>query len=195
MTATTTGTARKVALVVLAANAGWIGGWALIAPASFYRSFPGGGRSWISIDGPYNEHFVRDVGGLNLALLVLTIAALYLRQPTVTRLAGLTWLPFAVPHLIYHLAHVGDLHSTPDKIANTGGLALTAVLALALAIRPAPAATTTSGARKQRRWCRRRTTSAADRSRRCSPGAACGRRLLLRRPPDLRDQVQAARSG
>ena len=151
MTATTTGTARKVALVVLAANAGWIGGWALIAPASFHRSFPGGGRSWISIDGPYNEHFVRDVGGLNLALLVLTVAALYLRQPTVTRLTGLTWLPFAVPHVIYHLAHVGDLTSTPDKIANMGGLALTALLALALAIRPAPAATTTSGACEQGR--------------------------------------------
>lgn len=151
MTVTTTGTANKIALVVLAANAGWVGGWALIAPASVYRSFPGGGRSWVSIDGPYNQHLVRDVGGLNLALLVLTIAALYLRQPTVTRLTGLTWLPFAVPHVIYHLAHVGDFTSTPDKIAHVVGLALTALLALALAIRPAPAATTTSGAREQGR--------------------------------------------
>ena len=131
------GPARTVALAVLAANAGWVGGWALIAPASFYRSFPGGGRSWVSIDGPYNQHLVRDVGGLNLALLVLTVAALYLRQAPVTRVTGLTWLPFAVPHLIYHLAHVGGLTSTPDKIANIGGLTLTALLALALTASPA----------------------------------------------------------
>ena len=132
------GTWRTIALAVLAVNAAWIGAWALAAPASFYRSFPGGGRSWVSIDGPYNEHLVRDVGGLNLALLVLTIAALYLRQPLVTRLTGLVWLPFAVPHLIYHLAHRDDLTAASDKVTSLGGLGLTAVLAVALAFSPAP---------------------------------------------------------
>ena len=128
---------RTVALVVLAANASWVGAWALLAPASFYRSFPGGGRSWVSIDGPFNEHLVRDFGGLNLALVVLSVAALSVREPMVTRLAGLAWLPFAVPHLIYHLAHIGDLASTFDKVANASGLALIAMLALALAVSPA----------------------------------------------------------
>ena len=69
----TLGPWRAIALAILAVNAALLGGWALVAPASFYRSFPGGGRSWVSIDGPYNEHLLRDVGGLNLALLVLTV--------------------------------------------------------------------------------------------------------------------------
>ena len=129
---------RTLALAVLAVNALSVGVWALLAPASFYTSFPGGGRSWISIDGPYNEHLVRDVGGLNLALLVLTIAALYVRGPTFVRLTGLAWLPFAIPHAIYHVAHMGDLKATVDKVSNVGGLALTALLALALAASPTP---------------------------------------------------------
>jgi hypothetical protein len=135
---------RTAALVVLAANAALIGAWALLAPASFYRSFPGGGRAWVSIDGPYNEHLVRDVGGLNLALLVLTIGALYLRKYAVTRLAGLAWLPFAIPHAIYHAAHVGDLTSATDKVANVGGLAVTALLAVVLVVSPSPSRTTRS---------------------------------------------------
>ena len=36
--------------------------------APFYDDFPGLGRSWVAADGPYNEHLVRDVGALNLAL-------------------------------------------------------------------------------------------------------------------------------
>ena len=127
---------RTVALVVLAANAALVGVWALFAPANFYKSFPGLGRSWISGDGPFNEHLVRDVGGLNLSLLVLTIAALWLGQKTMTRVAGLVWLPFALPHVIYHIAHVDHLSSTFDKFAVTGSLALTAVLALAIAVSP-----------------------------------------------------------
>lgn len=138
----TLGPWRAIALAILAVNAVVLGGWALVAPASFYRSFPGGGRSWVSIDGPYNEHLLRDVGGLNLALLVLTVAALYLRQPLVTRLTGLVWLPFALPHLIYHVAHRDDLAATSDKIASIGGLALAAALALVLAVSPSPAAHT-----------------------------------------------------
>ena len=130
------GTWRYVALVVLGLNAALLGVWALFAPASFYRSFPGGGRSWVSVDGPYNEHLVRDVGGLNLALLVVTIAALLLRQRVVTRIAALAWLPFAAPHVVYHIAHADDLASSADKVASIGGLLLVVLFALALAISP-----------------------------------------------------------
>jgi len=50
-----------------------VGFWALLAPRSFYDDFPGGGRSWVSALPPYNEHLVRDVGGLpsNLAVVDL----------------------------------------------------------------------------------------------------------------------------
>ena len=57
----------------------------------------------------------------------------------------LAWLPFAVPHLIYHLAHSGNLASTSDKITVAGSLALTAVFAVALAFSPAPTRIAGSG--------------------------------------------------
>ena len=65
----------RVALGYLAVVTAQIGFWALLAPRSFYDSFPGLGRAWISIDGPYNDHLIRDVGALNLALLVVLVVA------------------------------------------------------------------------------------------------------------------------
>lgn len=48
--------------------------WPLVAPQSFYDTFPGGGLHWIDINGPYNEHFIRDFGALNAALLVVIVS-------------------------------------------------------------------------------------------------------------------------
>ena len=64
----------RVAFGYLALSSLQIGAWALFAPRSFYDGFPGAGRSWVSVDGPYNEHLVRDVGALNLAIAVLLVA-------------------------------------------------------------------------------------------------------------------------
>lgn len=127
---------RRVALIVLAITGLLIGLWAMLSPRGFYDSFPGGGRQWILIDGPYNEHLIRDVGGLNMSLVVLTISALVIGSRTIVRITGIVWLPFAVPHFIYHAVHSSDLIGTVDKIANVGGLGLTALLALALAVSP-----------------------------------------------------------
>jgi hypothetical protein len=127
---------RRVALIVLAFNGLLVGVWAMLSQRGFYDSFPGGGRAWISIDGPYNEHLIRDVGGLNLSLVVLTISALIIGSRTIVRITGLVWLPFAIPHFIYHAAHASDLSGAADKLGNVGGLGLTALLALALAASP-----------------------------------------------------------
>ena len=54
---------------------GVVGVWALLAPASFYRSFPISGHPWVSLLPPYNEHLTRDVGELSLALTVVLTAA------------------------------------------------------------------------------------------------------------------------
>jgi len=53
----------------------FVGSRAAFLPASSHASFPGPFGSWIAMDGPYDEHLVRDVGTLNLGLaapLVLT---------------------------------------------------------------------------------------------------------------------------
>src|SRR3712207_7559838 len=56
------------------------GSWQMFAPEAFYRNFPGWGRHWVSVDGPYNEHLLRDAGQGNLAFGVVALVALLTRS-------------------------------------------------------------------------------------------------------------------
>jgi len=121
---------QQVLLIVLALSAALVGFWATFAARSFYDSFPGAGHHWVSMDGPFNTHLVRDVGGLYLSLLVITVCAVW--HPSLARITGGAWLVFSIPHLIYHATHL-SMFSTADKIANVvslGGTALFAALLL-----------------------------------------------------------------
>jgi nucleoside-diphosphate-sugar epimerase len=118
--------AARVALWVLLVSAASLGQWAQFAPHSFYASFPFG-RGWIAVDGPYNEHLVRDFGGLNLALAVVTGAALILRRESVSVTVALAWLAFAVPHVVYHASHLDDF-DTGDAVGNVVATASLVVL-------------------------------------------------------------------
>lgn len=126
----------RIVLVIWAAVSLQLAAWALLAPRSFYDDYPGFGRHWVSVDGPYNEHFVRDFGALNLALAVVTIAAIItLSKPMVIAVA-VAWLAWGVPHFVYHLRHL-DLYSTTDKVLNVVALAalpVVAVVVLALTL-------------------------------------------------------------
>ena len=121
----------RVGLGLLAVAAVDVGAWALAAPRSFYDDFPGGGRSWVSAVGPYNEHLVRDVGGLNLALVVLLLAAAVLLERRLVFVALAVYLVNAVPHFVFHVTHMDEL-STGDQVAQTVSLALAVVVPLAL---------------------------------------------------------------
>src|SRR5262249_28765743 len=123
----------RIGLAVLAVQGAVLGVWAGFAPRSFYDDFPGLGHNWVSVDGPYNEHLVRDVGWLNLALAVITLwAAVSLgRSLVLPVLAG--WLVADVPHLVYHAAPLGGL-STGDGTAEIVSLAVGPVIAGALLV-------------------------------------------------------------
>jgi hypothetical protein len=121
----------RLGLGLLAAAAANVGVWALAAPRSFYDDFPGGGRSWVSAVGPYNEHLVRDVGELNLALALLLAAAAVLLGRRLVIVALAVYLVNAVPHFIFHVSHMDEL-STGDQVAQTVSLALAVLLPLAL---------------------------------------------------------------
>jgi hypothetical protein len=82
-----------------------VGVQALFTPRSFYDDFPLG-RGWVKLDGPYNQHLVRDVGSLNLALVVLVLAALFVGTRSLARVASIVWLINAVPHFVYHARHI-----------------------------------------------------------------------------------------
>jgi hypothetical protein len=110
-----------------------VGAWAAFAPRSFYDDFPGFGREWVRVDGPYNEHLVRDFGALNLALAVVTIAAaITLGRPLVIAVA-IAWLAWGIPHLVYHLRHL-DVYSTSDQVLNVVLLAALPVLAVVVLV-------------------------------------------------------------
>jgi len=121
----------RAGLAVLAVSQGILAVWALVAPRSFYDDFPGGGHSWVSANGPYNQHLVTDVGALSLALVAVIVWAAWRLQPQLVGLAAVAWLCWSVPHLIFHLGHRGML-SSGDQAASNIGQALTVAIALAL---------------------------------------------------------------
>jgi hypothetical protein len=68
----------------------------------FFEYFPLD-QGWVSTDGPFNEHIVRDVGGLNLALGAVTIAVVLAGTTASRRLAAIGWLVYGLAHFVYHL--------------------------------------------------------------------------------------------
>jgi len=107
-------TAARTILVVLAAPAVAIGVWADVAPGSFFRTFPGDGWHWLTLLGPYNEHMVRDFGGLNLSLAVLTLSAAVALTRRLLVTTAIAWEVYSIPHLAFHL-----LHSVPIPVIQT----------------------------------------------------------------------------
>jgi hypothetical protein len=113
-----------------------IGVWAALAPRSFYDDFPGGGRTWVAADGPYNEHLVRDFGALNLTLTAVVAVALVTRASAAVRAAALGWLVYSLPHFVYHARHL-EVYDTVDKILNLvvlGGAVLLSAAVLVAAL-------------------------------------------------------------
>ena len=98
------------------------------------------GRGWVAMDGPYNQHLVRDVGSLNLALVVLVFAALVIGTRQMVRVAMVVWLVNAVPHFLYHLRHLGMNMQGGDKvgIAVTLGFAVLAPIVVLVWTRRPP---------------------------------------------------------
>lgn len=126
-------TIDRIAVSVIAVTMLPAGLQAAFAPKSFFDDFPLG-RGWISRPPDvYNEHLVRDVGGLNLGLAaVLIIAIVTLSRPTIIAAAAASLL-YGVPHLIYHIVNTDGLASG-DVAASLGGLALFAVVPIALIV-------------------------------------------------------------
>lgn len=130
----TASTWTRIALGYLIVVSTQIGVWAQFAPRSFYDGFPGLGRSWVNVDGPYNEHLVRDVGGLYLALTVVLVAAAVTLGRALTVTACVAVLVSGVPHFVYHIVNRDGL-SSGDIAASLGGLALFAVLPVIVLVR------------------------------------------------------------
>jgi hypothetical protein len=131
-------TAVKVLLAWFAFFGLAAGVWQQFAPRSFYDDFPGWGRHWVSPDGPYNEHLLRDVGQGNLAFGVVALVALITGSVWLARATGLAAVIANIPHQIYHQHHVEILPTTADQVLQTitlTGVTLTALALVVLAFR------------------------------------------------------------
>ena len=111
-----------------------IGLWQAVFPASFYAGFPGMGHHWVSPDGPYNEHLLRDVGLGNLAVGTVALVALLTGVLWVARAVGLAVVVVNLPHQIYHQAHVSVLPTTADQVLQSVTLAADSLTAIALVV-------------------------------------------------------------
>ena len=133
---------RRIVLGLVGVSLVTVGAWAQAFPRSFYDDFPLG-RQWVALDGPYNEHLVRDVGGLNLALAAVVIAIAALGGMRLLRVAALGVLLYSAPHLAYHAAHL-DVYGSADRIWLIVSLSLVVVAPLWVAAAPLRRAPRTS---------------------------------------------------
>ncbi len=126
-TARTTSAGVRAGLGILAALQAVVGVWALLAPVSFYSSFPTTGHAWVSFLPPFNEHLIRDVGEFSLALTVVLAAAAVSGQRSLSVVAICALAVYAVPHAVYHALHLEGF-PTADAVAQMVGIGLHLVL-------------------------------------------------------------------
>lgn len=123
----------RAGLIFLALAQGGAGLVQLFGPRTFYDDFPLPSSPWVSLLPPYNEHLMRDVGALTLALvLVLTAAAIWPERRLV-QVALAANLMFTVPHFVYHATHV-DHYPTGSAIGLIVTLAVAVLLPAALLV-------------------------------------------------------------
>ncbi|MFN0029569.1 MAG: hypothetical protein ACKV2O_20645 [Acidimicrobiales bacterium] len=103
---------------------------AAFAPRSFFDDFPFG-RGWIAAEGgSYDEHLVRDVGVLFLALIIVTLWAAWRGEFLVP--VAVAWLVQGVGHFAYHVGHLDGV-ADADRVGLVGSLVvIPALAALAL---------------------------------------------------------------
>lgn len=103
-----------------------VGLWAYAAPRNWYDTFPGMGLSWLPQLGPYNEHFVKDVGAMFLGLGLLSVLTLiHIANTTLVKVTAGTWTLFSLLHFIYHMQMLG-MYSPRDQVLNV--IVLTVIL-------------------------------------------------------------------
>lgn len=118
---------ERLALFVVAVMMLPAGVQAAFSPRSFFDDFPLG-RGWAAGEGDvYNEHLVRDVGALFLALIIVTLWTVWRKRAA--RPLAVAWLVQGTLHFVYHVGHLGG-YKTIDKLGL--GFSLAAVPALAL---------------------------------------------------------------
>lgn len=115
-------------LAALAMSALLIGVLASFVPETFYEDYPFFG-SWVHLLPPYNEHLIRDVGGLYLAFGVLFCWTLFKPSAELIIPVCSAWALAQILHFAFHIAHLEGFSPTA-AFGQTIGLAAFVTLAL-----------------------------------------------------------------
>ncbi|WP_235008195.1 hypothetical protein [Microbacterium timonense] len=126
---------QVVALIGSIVIAAVVGTWAYFFPREFYDHFPAILGEWISQDGPYNEHLIRDHGAQYLALGLASVFGLLWPTQLGCRLLGVAWTAFGVLHFLYHVTHLAHM-SVFDQVSQVIVLAIAVLLGVGLFIPP-----------------------------------------------------------
>ena len=125
--------ARAVLVYAFVANA-VIGVWATLSPKGWFDDFPGFGKVWVAVDGPYNEHLVRDVAGWALALAILCAVAFVTLERRMVVTAGAALAVQSALHAQYHLTADNPFDTTGEQVQAVSGIVVLALLGVALAM-------------------------------------------------------------
>ena len=120
----------RFAMGLLAVNQAILGAWASLAPRSFYDQYPLG-SGWVASLPPFNEHLVRDVGGLSLGFAALFGATVLNPSPVLVKPVLYAWLLPATTHLAFHLDHLNGF-SRADAVTQSLGLVLVVLVPAAV---------------------------------------------------------------
>ncbi|HEY9230151.1 MAG TPA: hypothetical protein VIP11_26095 [Gemmatimonadaceae bacterium] len=110
-----------------------LGVWPFLSPRSFYDYFPARGHPWVALLPPYNEHLLRDFGGLNLGLAIVLGSAAAFAERRLTFVALAAAIVVEVPHMIFHTTHLEGFPRA-DAVMQTIGLSVIMVIPIALLI-------------------------------------------------------------
>jgi hypothetical protein len=103
-----------------------IGVVATLAPRTFYDYMP-----WVDMVPPFSEHLMRDYGGMNLALGLVTAVGANTMDRRMVRTALAAYLLFAVSHLLFHLTH-HDHYRTSQALGEAAALTFAVLLPITL---------------------------------------------------------------
>lgn len=112
-----------------------VGTWSYVWPQEFFDHFPAVLGEWISQDGPFNEHLVRDHGAMYLALGAASLYGLFRPSQAVYRVLGIAWTVFGVLHFAYHVTHLGHLTGI-EAVSQIAVLVIAVLLGLTLMVSP-----------------------------------------------------------
>lgn len=126
---------RLATIVTLAIPQLVTGLWGVVAPRSWFDTFPGIGPALVAAEPPYNAHLASDAAAGFLATGILLVGAVVFGHRSHLLLGLLGYAAYSVPHTLYHLANAAPGLTGAENALNVVtlfmGLALAAGLAVA----------------------------------------------------------------